>query len=614
MYIHSQLLTPWPNFLRQQRRHSRSSLLFIKFLAKMAMSTSFSYASALRGSAGRDGDSQRPPVQVPHLHHVPALSANAVFIDLRVVKPSVTTEERNDFLLEDLRVSVDEVSEIWPEPESQLLRLAFFTADQHKRYLDRLTAGVPWSACRGALVYGWSPGDAVTAVRLTGVPASLPDAVIREHFSQFGRVTRVFRSKDKVFTRAANGIAHISIAVAPGFTLPAFVSLVDADGCTDKRMLVHTDASRRRCSRCGTTGHVAQFCRAGRRAAGADAALWSVIRIPADLLPAAEAAMDTAPARPPPPAAAAASVSRRVVTTPPVAAAASQTAASNTTHVSSTPSLPGGDSAAGAVVAAREVVVPAGGAAPATGAASSAAAAADSGRAALVSSTPSSSTMPGGGSLIGSVAAAREVVAPAGGAAPATGAASPAAADTSAADASAADAPSLPAAADASAADGPSLPAAADASAADGPSQPASYPSYASADSLSPLLLQISALSDGSLPLGQGRQRPEGPGASTAASQPLSPMQSPISTISNSSYQSTQSRDPRLNRSASAHSRGADTEAEDDSALPANTNARPGRKRVLSGGKSGPTKATRKQSKGRSVSPPSQHISQSASP
>jgi hypothetical protein len=102
--------------------------------------------------------------------------------------------------------------------------------------------------------------------------------------------------------------------------------------------------------------------------------------------------------------------------------------------------------------------------------------------------------------------------------------------------------------------------------------------------------------------------------ASTAASQPLSPLLSPISTISNSSYQSTQSRDPRLNRSVSAHSRNADTEAEDDFALPANTNARPGRKRVLSGGKSGPTKATRKQSKGRSVSPPSQHISQDASP
>ncbi len=107
-----------------------------------------------------------PLCLVPPLHHVPALSANAVFIDLRVVKPSVTMEERNDFLLKDLRLSVDEVSKIWPEPESQLLRLVFFTADQYRRYLNRLTAGVPWSACRGALVYSWSPGDAVTDVRL----------------------------------------------------------------------------------------------------------------------------------------------------------------------------------------------------------------------------------------------------------------------------------------------------------------------------------------------------------------------------------------------------------------------------------------------------------------
>ena len=42
--------------------------------------------------------------------------------------------------------------------------------------------------------------------------------------------------------------------------------------------------------------------------------------------------------------------------------------------------------------------------------------------------------------------------------------------------------------------------------------------------------------------------------------------------------------------------------------------ARSGRKRGLDGGKSGPTKATRKLSKGRSASPPSQHISQHASP
>ncbi len=44
-----------------------------------------------------------------------------VFIDLPVVKPSVDRIERNDFLLKDLLVSVDEISYIWPEPESQLL-------------------------------------------------------------------------------------------------------------------------------------------------------------------------------------------------------------------------------------------------------------------------------------------------------------------------------------------------------------------------------------------------------------------------------------------------------------------------------------------------------------
>ena len=211
--------------------------------------TTPSYAAKLRGGAGGGGSrffsDSRPPVQDPPLHHVPALSENAVFIDLRVIKPSVDQVERNDFLLKDLQVSVDEIADIWPEPESQLLRLVFFTAEQHQRYLTRLTAGVPWAACNGALVYGWAPGDAVTAVRLTGVPANLPEAAIRAHFAQFGRVTRVFRSKDKVFTRACNGIVHISIAVAPGFALPAFVSLVDDDGTTDKRMLVHTDAFRR---------------------------------------------------------------------------------------------------------------------------------------------------------------------------------------------------------------------------------------------------------------------------------------------------------------------------------------------------------------------------------
>jgi len=176
------------------------------------------YAFAARnGGGGR----QPPPaqrVQDPPLHHVPALSTNAVFIDIKAVKPSADLQDRNDFLLQCLKVDQDDVEDIWPEPESNLLRVAFFTAEQYMLYLGKLEAGVPWPACGNALVYGWAPGDATTAVRLTGVPIALPDAAIREHFAQFGRITRLFRSKDKTFTRAANGIVHLSIAVAPGFT------------------------------------------------------------------------------------------------------------------------------------------------------------------------------------------------------------------------------------------------------------------------------------------------------------------------------------------------------------------------------------------------------------
>ncbi len=514
----------------------------------MAMSTSsFSYASALRGSAGRDGGSQRPPVLVPPLHHVPALSANAVFIDLRLVKPSVTTEERNDFLLEDLRVTVDEVSEIWPEPESQLLRLVFFTADQYRRYLDRLTAGLQWSACRGALVYGWSPGNAVS-----GGQRYRPHLHCRRPWFHTARFRLAGRCR----------WLHRQANAGPLGCLPPPLLQVRNNGC-----------------------------RAGRRVAGADAALWSVIHIPADLFPAAEAAMDTVPARPPSQVAAglqavdvAAAFRQRAAATPPsagpsrstpdrppadeeapVAAAASQLEASNTTHVSSTPSpstpsLPGGDSATGAVVAAWEVVVPAGGAA----------------------STPSPSppSMPSGDSAAGAAVAAWEVVDPAGGEAPATGAASSAAAAA------------LPVTAAA-------LPATADSDA----------PAAGSA-SLS-LALQVSGLSDTpSLPPGQGAQLSASLGDSTASL----PMLSPISTISSSSsLQSARSRDPRLNRSVSANLRKteSDMESNDFANVAA---ARTGCKRGLTGGKNGPKKASKKQPKNRSVSPPSQHVSQYASP
>jgi hypothetical protein len=63
---------------------------------------------------------------------------------------------------------------------------------------------------------------------------------------------------------------------------------VDAAGSIATRLFVHTDDHRRRCARCGHTGHVGQYCRAGARAPGADAALWSTLSIPPAFLPASE--------------------------------------------------------------------------------------------------------------------------------------------------------------------------------------------------------------------------------------------------------------------------------------------------------------------------------------
>ena len=66
-----------------------------------------SYSSALRGGRSAASDPSRAPVQDPPLHHIPALSANAVFIDLKTVKANVDVQERNDFLIKDLKVKVE---------------------------------------------------------------------------------------------------------------------------------------------------------------------------------------------------------------------------------------------------------------------------------------------------------------------------------------------------------------------------------------------------------------------------------------------------------------------------------------------------------------------------
>ncbi len=146
-------------------------------------------------------------------------------------------------------------------------------------------------ACANALVYGWAPGNSVTAIRVSAVPNCFPVEAKCDHFQQFGRVTSGVLGNDCFFKSAFNSIVHLSLTLTPGFTLPHFVEVVDANGAIATRFFIHTDDHRRccaHCARCGHTGHVGQFCRAGSRAAGADAALWSFLTIPLEFLPSAD--------------------------------------------------------------------------------------------------------------------------------------------------------------------------------------------------------------------------------------------------------------------------------------------------------------------------------------
>jgi hypothetical protein len=207
---------------------------FLRSFREMA-----SHSETLRGGGGGlRGRLSSSPGQLHEspLHHVQALNENALFIDLRSVKADFSMEERNDFLLKDLGCKFTDVKGIFPDPSTLLLRISFVSAAIFERYRDRLTAGVPWAACANSLVYGWAPGDSVTAVRVSGVPDCFSAEDIRSHFQQFGRVTRAVRGHDRFFKNAYNGIVHLSITITPGFTLPHFVEVVDHNGAIATRL------------------------------------------------------------------------------------------------------------------------------------------------------------------------------------------------------------------------------------------------------------------------------------------------------------------------------------------------------------------------------------------
>src|SRR5450830_1292743 len=134
-------------------------------MAAQGASNATSYSDAARRGQPR---TPAAPLRDHPLHHLLDLHERAVFIDMRAVRNQFTRKERNDLLHLDLNLQVPEVTDIYNEPTSQLLRVELASLELHAEILDRLAAGVPWREAGNALVYGWAPGDAVTHFRVSG--------------------------------------------------------------------------------------------------------------------------------------------------------------------------------------------------------------------------------------------------------------------------------------------------------------------------------------------------------------------------------------------------------------------------------------------------------------
>jgi hypothetical protein len=258
-----------------------------------------SYAEVAAPRPGATQVDRLPAAAPTPLHHIAYLQGHAVLIDLRSVRPSVSKEERNAFLLQDLGLSVADVTDVFMVPSTQLLRVGFAAAEPCQAALAKLQAGVPWAAADNALVYGWSPADSLSRVRVSGCTPGLDLDLVAAHMAQFGRVVQSARGRDRSFGNVFDGVIHLTMQIPPDATLPSFIDLKDEGGHVAERLFVFTDQHRRRCFRCGHTGHVGQFCRAVTRSSGAPASLWSTMVLPAGP-PAAVPADGTAP---PPPAA-----------------------------------------------------------------------------------------------------------------------------------------------------------------------------------------------------------------------------------------------------------------------------------------------------------------------
>jgi hypothetical protein len=229
-----------------------------------------SYAKiAARGSTGPCA-----PVQGLPLHHG-IFQKNAIFINLRALAVEYDQKERDSFLKDDLGLKSEDVRDIFVDPSTLLLHLTLATPALCASVLDRLFAGVPWTAVNGNPVFGWAAAEPLVTVRVTGVPRGFPAEDLRRHFESFGPISQFYRLSDRIWSSASNGVFLISLRVGHGVALPHNVNVFDPQGALCERFAVFVDGRRRHCFRCGGPGHLGAFCKASCLAPEATPTLWS---------------------------------------------------------------------------------------------------------------------------------------------------------------------------------------------------------------------------------------------------------------------------------------------------------------------------------------------------
>jgi hypothetical protein len=142
-------------------------------------------------------------------------------------------------------------------------------------YTTEYYSHVQWTAVGNYVVYGWAAAEPLITVRVTGVPRRFSLSALKRHFESFGPVSKINRIPDRTWSSAASGVVQLLVQLRPGVMLPHFVNVVDPQGLLCERFAVYTDGRRRRCFRCGGTGHIGPFCKASCLAPEADSSLWS---------------------------------------------------------------------------------------------------------------------------------------------------------------------------------------------------------------------------------------------------------------------------------------------------------------------------------------------------